>query len=463
MIAYIEYNDYKREVSQCMRTAEIGPGFIDDLYPDNNLYINTEDDRSVYALRASDFDDRLERFNLFIDIYTEGGVGWSHFISEPYTVDHQVYYNVTFTGRYSSSGDSFKIGPLALPESYFPDTLVSFGNVSGTRTSDLYYLPVEGYPGLLYIVSLDRYTIPSPGWTKQVIYDVTYGLPLIIIFSLAFGILITWLTVRPLRRVTRSTELLSQSNLSERIEIHSNDEIGRLARSFNTMADRLEASFNSQKRFVSDAAHELRTPLAAVKTSLSQMLPAEHSVEDYLKLLTFLSDRVNYMEKLVNELLFLSAMDETKHLPTTETLQLSVLLVEIQESFTYLFEAKNIRFDYDIEPDLRIKGKRSDFLRVISGLLDNAFKHTTTGGTVTLRAFRQSEYVVINVADNGAGIAPEHLPHIFERFYKAPGTSVGFGLGLAIIRSIIQSSGGDISVNSQLGRGTFFEIKLPAV
>jgi signal transduction histidine kinase len=250
--------------------------------------------------------------------------------------------------------------------------------------------------------------------------------------------------------------------MNQRVGIDSGDEIGRLAQSFNTMADRLEESFNTQKRFVSDAAHELRTPLASMKTSVTKALSDDRSVANDQKLLDFLSGRINYMEAMVNDLLFLSRVDEGKFQLDETQLDLSAVLKESEEAFRYLFEDKGIEFSSNIEPSLHVKGDRKLILRVISNLLDNAAKNTPPGGAVSLSAGSKNKNIFVTVSDTGHGIPPEHIHHLFERFYKVPGSSNnGYGLGLAISKSIVTSSGGQISVQSEPGKGSVFSIKLP--
>jgi signal transduction histidine kinase len=170
------------------------------------------------------------------------------------------------------------------------------------------------------------------------------------------------------------------------------------------------------------------------------------------------------METLVNDLLFLSRADEGKLKSNAIVLDLSKLLTEAEESFRCLFEDKNINFTSEITADLDVKADRTLILRVISNLLDNAAKNTPSGGSVSLTAFKQNNEVTITVSDTGAGIPPEHLPHIFERFYKVPGltrSNNGYGLGLAISKSIVESTGGRIFVQSEPGKGSTFTIKLP--
>jgi signal transduction histidine kinase len=162
--------------------------------------------------------------------------------------------------------------------------------------------------------------------------------------------------------------------------------------------------------------------------------------------------------------LFLSRADEGKLKSNAIVLDLSKLLTEAEESFRCLFEDKNIKFTAAIAADLQVNADRTLLLRVISNLLDNAAKNTPSGGSVSLAAIKQSNGVIITVRDTGSGISPEYLPHIFERFYKVPGSvgaNNGYGLGLAISKSILLAVGGDISVQSETGKGSIFTVKLP--
>ncbi len=473
IIAYVEYNNYQRELSDAVRRAEVGPGFINGATPDNNLFLTTVTDNSVYTLKTSDINNHLERFKPFIDETVASQ--WGYLMDGPITIENQDYYNITFkiVDKQSGVGSvtipngqsdySYKVGPVTIPKSFFPATIDSYLHYTNGRTNELYYLPVSGFENLIYIVSLDRYSFPNENWQQLVTSDLISGLPLVLIFAVIFGLLISWVTTAPLKRITKATELLSHSDLNQRVKFKSGDEIGRLAQSFNTMADRLEESFNSQKRFISDAAHELRTPLASMKTSVTGALGSDRSTSDYQKLLGFLSGRINHMEAMVNDLLFLSRVDEGKFKPDETKLDISRVLNESEEAFRYLFEDKGIEFSSNIESDLYVKGDRKLMLRVISNLLDNAAKNTPSGGLVSLRAnYKDNNDVLITISDTGLGISPKQLAHLFERFYKIPGLSNnGYGLGLAISKSIIVSSGGKISVQSDPDKGSIFTIELP--
>ena len=449
-IFYLEYQNHQRDIRDAVLDAEEGVGFINGATPNiadsQSYYTNHE-----YFITAADINNRMARFTQLDGISGFDG---------PITIDSWIYYNVTFS--IYKPGNTQQVGPVTILRSDFP-TAVGVDNTR-PRTNDFYYMPVPDHDNLIILVSLNHLTFPVVSWQQKLESDVRMVLPIVLIFSVIFGFLISLLTVSPLKRITRVAEGLSHSDLSQREKYKSNDEIGRLAVSFNTMADRLEDAFNSQKRFVSDAAHELRTPLASMKTSVTRAQTSERNTGEQQKLLDFLTGRISHMETLVNDLLFLSRADEGKLKSNAITLDLSKLLAEVEESFRCLFEDKDIKFMSGIAAGLNVKADRILILRVISNLLDNAAKNTPPGGSVSLAAIKQNNGVIITVGDTGAGIPPEHLPHIFERFYKVPGSSGannGYGLGLAISKSIINSIGGEISVQSEPGEGSTFIIKLP--
>lgn len=458
IIVYVEYQNYQNESDDAMRDAEVGLGYLNGAVPQAADYRAL--DSTEYVLTGDDIDNRLERFKSFFDTTVPGGVSVVPSLDGPVTIDNKDYYSITYQVTNIASNYHYDVGPIMLPESNFPATIA----LQMRRWSQLYYLPVAGHDDMVWVVSLNSYTYPPGNLEKQIRDDVTMALPIIIVFAVGFGLLISWITTKPLKRITRATELLSHSDLDQRVQIKSGDEIGRLGRSFNTMADRLEESFNTQRRFVSDAAHELRTPLASMKTSVTRALGADRNTAEYQKLLDFLSGRIGHMEGMVNDLLFLSRVDEGKLTLEETRLDISELLGESEESFRYLFEDKGVAFSTEIEPGLYVKGDRKLMLRVISNLLDNAAKKTPADGHVSLKAKCQDNSVVITVSDTGPGIPPEHLPHIFDRFYKVPGfggDDNGYGLGLAISKSIVSAVGGNISVRSEAGKGTVFTIELP--
>ncbi|MFA5604957.1 MAG: HAMP domain-containing sensor histidine kinase, partial [Dehalococcoidales bacterium] len=173
--------------------------------------------------------------------------------------------------------------------------------------------------------------------------------------------------------------------------------------------------------------------------------------------------RIEEQESLINEMLFLARADENRLMAATETIDLSKTAVETGEIFNYLFEEKGIDFKLLVEPELFVKADSKIITHLFSNLLENALKNTLCG-SVTLSVHKSKDKAVIEVRDTGIGIPAEHIRHLFERFYKVPDSGIknsGYGLGLAICKSIVDGYNGNISVESKPGEGTTFTVALP--
>jgi two-component system, OmpR family, heavy metal sensor histidine kinase CusS len=473
IIAYVEYNKYQRDIWDTLRQTEAGPGFINGATPNMaEMGIVTNGNNREYAITGADISNRMQRFQTFFDWKGPKGVGVSTSLDGPVTIENQEYYSLRFkisyldgqttTVRVPDDYDE-EVGPIIIPKNSFQNTILSHTN--GSMMRDYYYLPVAGHENLIYVVTTDRYSIPED-WKVMAVNDLVMAVPYIVILSIIFGLAIAWITTAPLRGITMVIERLSHSNLNQRVKYKSGDEIGRLAQSFNTMAGRLEEAFTSQKRFVSDAAHELRTPLASMKTAVTGALSREKNSADCQPLLEFISGRVNHMEGMVNDLLYISRLDENRHQDEEARLDMSPVMQEAGEAFRYIYEEKSIAFTSEIGTDLFVKGERKAMLRLISNLLDNTAKNTPAGGRVNLSAQQEGKTVKITISDTGNGIPAEDAEHIFDRFYKVRGQAsgdAGYGLGLAICKSIVTAAGGSIEVESEVGKGSVFRVRLPVI
>ncbi|MGI2336305.1 MAG: sensor histidine kinase [Dehalogenimonas sp.] len=343
----------------------------------------------------------------------------------------------------------------------FPVTVVSPGSNQGPR--NLYFQPTsDKRVDIVIVASLDQQSLSNIQAAKQFYRNGFAALPLVLIFTGFFSWFVSRRTVAPIKTIATVAQQMSETDLRQRVDVKSSDEIGSLACSFNDMADRLESAFIAQKQFVSDAAHELRTPLASLKTSVTKSMSSVRTNEEYQQLLDFVLHRVNTLEELISDLLFLARADEGRLRNGVSIFDLSPVAHEVGDSFKYLFEDKNINYSSDIEPGLYIKGNPKLLMRVLSNLLDNASKYTPAGGDVCLKASLKDNEVTITVTDTGKGMSKEHQAHVFDRFYKAPdnpGSEHSFGLGLSISKSIVTVSGGEISVTSKLGKGSTFSLR----
>lgn len=270
-------------------------------------------------------------------------------------------------------------------------------------------------------------------------------------------------TLRPLTRMLGEVESIQAAgDLSRRVG-HSGpgDEVGRLARSFDRMLARLEQSFQSQQRFVSDASHELRTPLAVAKGHLELLSHALETPEGR-RSLAVAGEELDRMHRIVEDLLLLARLDEG--------LPLSVRPVEVElelrEALLRGMLLARRDATVNVEEGLYVLADPDRLLQILTNLVRNAVQHAGPEATLTLAGRRLGARVIIEVSDSGAGIPPEQLPRVFERFYRGgrarAGAPGGAGLGLAIAASLTRALGGDITVRSTPGWGSAFTISLPA-
>jgi heavy metal sensor kinase len=291
-------------------------------------------------------------------------------------------------------------------------------------------------------------------------------LPLILLFAGLGGTFLAGRMLKPIDRITRTAAEIEASDLSQRIEYQGPaDEIGRLAQTFDRMLERLRAAFERERRFTGDAAHELRTPLTVLKGQLEVTLSRNRSRAEYQRTLNDLSAQVERLIRLSNALLFLSRSDQRQLTWEPASLNLVELLAVILEQIQPLVDEKSLVLTTEIPDELPITGDTDHLIRLFLNLLDNAVKYTPAGGQINLQASRALSGVRVVLHNSGPGIPVEHLPHLFERFYRVEADrssqSGGSGLGLAICREIVRLHGGTIEVQSQSEQGVSFTVSLP--
>ena len=229
----------------------------------------------------------------------------------------------------------------------------------------------------------------------------------------------------------------------------------------------IEQSFQRLKQFTADASHELRSPLTAIHTSVEVMQthPERIHPADSRKL-TVIASATAQMTQMIEDLLLLARADgEVLHQPSQTILPLNELLEEVVDSFALQAEAKSIALKADLAIATPVKGDANQLKRAFHNLLANALQYTPEGGTVTVTASTQDDWVTVKITDTGIGIAPEHLSLVFDRFWRADQARTrragGSGLGLAIVQGIVRSHRGEITVSSQLEVGSCFQVHLP--
>jgi signal transduction histidine kinase len=233
------------------------------------------------------------------------------------------------------------------------------------------------------------------------------------------------------------------------------------------MISRLQAAFERQKQFTSDASHDLRTPLAVMRGDIEIALRRERTAEEYQRVLTSNLEEIVRLSRLVEDLLTLARADAGRLELRREPIDLDELCQRMVEYISPLAHQKGQTLGYD-GPGAAVVVK-ADVVRIkqlLLNLLDNAIKYTQLQGGVTLGLKTEDKDAVITVSDTGRGISPEDLPHIFDRFFRRSGTTsdrsaAGFGLGLSIVKWIVDSHGGKIEAKSEVGKGTTFTVRFP--
>ncbi|MFC1845925.1 sensor histidine kinase [Chloroflexota bacterium] len=269
----------------------------------------------------------------------------------------------------------------------------------------------------------------------------------------------------PIRRITYATQEIARGEYDQQIPVNGPEEVKGLARSFNQMSQQVRHSQQMLRDFVADVSHELRSPLTSIKGFALAILDGTAKDRDaQLKAAGIIEDESARMMRMVNDLLELSRIESGQISMVREPVDIGELLHQCQELFAVRAEEKGIHFETDIESIPVIMADTDRLEQVLNNLLDNAIKHTFDNGTVSIIAKQAPyDYIAVVIADTGPGISQGQLSNVFERFYKADSSTVktGTGLGLAISREIARAHGGDIQVNSVVGEGTKFIVRLP--
>ncbi|MCX5970776.1 MAG: ATP-binding protein [Coprothermobacterota bacterium] len=353
---------------------------------------------------------------------------------------------------------------LPLPDLESIPSFTTWTDPGGGQTMRIYSAPVSDNGYLLAVVQIARSAQLEQDTLQRLLTTLLLGSPILVLLAATGGYFLAARALAPIGVITRTARRISATDLSARLNLpHNDDEVGRLAATFDDMLARLDDSFHRERQFTADASHELRTPLAAMQAILSVIRERRRSPKEYEQALDDLAEETARLSGLTKDLLLL-ARGEIQADLHPQLVALSDLLNDLAESLRPLAEAKNLTLDAHIPDKLSLSGNSDNLIRLFVNLLDNAIKYTEHGG-ISLAARAERHSVVIEVKDTGLGILPEHLPHIFDRFYRveASRTHPGSGLGLAIAREIARAHGGDIQVDSDYGKGATFTVRLPAL
>lgn len=316
-------------------------------------------------------------------------------------------------------------------------------------------------------VSAETFQIDTMTLTIAAKRKFAFSSTWMMVAAMLAGVLLTWViagrALKPVKTLAGAIDTIDANNLSCRIEnIQTHDEIRQLADSFNHMLDKLEQAFEQQRTFSANAAHELKTPLAAIRTNLEVLeMDESPTAEDYQETLEIISRNTDRLIALVSDLL---ELNDQQHLNFQESINTAALLEQLLSEQEAAINQKQLQVTIDNQlPTLY--ANRQLLASALGNLLENAVKYQHPNGQVTLSLRQQADEAIITVWDDGPGIAPDQLPYIFEPFYRCdPSRSSkisGSGLGLALVKTIVERHSGQVSVQSAPGEGTLFTITLP--
>ncbi len=297
---------------------------------------------------------------------------------------------------------------------------------------------------------------------RLLIFMVLAGGLLMLLASLG-GNFIIRKALKPVKSVVHTAKEISADDLSLRIESDSRqDEIGELVDTFNDMISRLEASIKKIKQFSGDVSHELRTPLTVIRGEVEVLLRKERSAGEYREALNTVLEESSLLERIIDDLLFLSRIDALEKNELEKSVQLDEILLKTIESREAAAQNKSVQLDIQNIDPAAIKGEENLLERMLANIIDNAIRYTSAQGKVEILLETKKDDVILSIRDNGIGIPEEALPYIYDRFYVADKSrskeTGGLGLGLSIAKHVADTHNATIEVESQIDQGTTFRI-----
>lgn len=316
-----------------------------------------------------------------------------------------------------------------------------------------FYLGSLALLALFFYVVVHTLALPHATHTFLIILAVLTVLGFVIIYNMTAS----------LTYLTSQIKKISSANLNSHIQgITGEDEISQLAKSFNGLLDRLNEAFNREKQFIGDMAHELKTPIAVLKSTIEVTIAKKRTVNEYEQALKQVLLETENLSATLNDVLDLAWSESPQLTKEMQKINLSALVEELTEIAHKIAEQSPISIDSSIKKNVMIRGYKEKLARAILNITDNALKYTPKGN-VNITLTSDHAHAILKVSDTGPGIPSADVPHIFNRFYRGiqDQKSKGSGLGLAIAKSIIQLHHGTISVKSIVGSGTTLTITLP--
>ena len=270
---------------------------------------------------------------------------------------------------------------------------------------------------------------------------------------------------RRLKKIMHSMQIIQQGDYTHKVRLSGHDELRILGDEFNGLTERLNTSENKRRQFVSDASHELKTPLASIKLLSDSILQNDMDMETTREFVTDIGNEAERLNRMTQKLLTLTKNEKNATEVEAEIIYMAPTVERVVKMLSGIAQKDGIRIRLDLEADSAVLIPEDDLYQIVFNLVENGIKYNLPGGELTISLHKNMDMAMLRVADTGMGIPPEAQSHVFERFYRVDKArsraSGGSGLGLAIVRSIIERNHGDISLESKVNEGTVFTVEFP--
>ncbi len=284
--------------------------------------------------------------------------------------------------------------------------------------------------------------------------------------AMAIALVISRVITKPIATLTRGIQRMGRGDLSVRVPVRGSGELKRLAVTFNVMSEKLELLDKSRNQFVSNASHELKTPLSTMKILLENIIyQPEMDAELRTEFLTDINREINRLNLIISDLLTLVSMDSKTTRLNRETFRFADVVSDVAHRLSVVADKRRQDIKLQISDSCEMYADMAKLTQVVYNIMDNAIKYTPEGGLIRVRLVRSGRDAILRITDNGPGIPKEDLPHIFDRFYRVDKArsrdTGGTGLGLSIVNQLVLMHGGSVSVQSEEGHGATFTVELP--
>ena len=325
--------------------------------------------------------------------------------------------------------------------------------------------PIDYYGTTIGSVYMMEYDTVQGELIKSLLETIFRISLLLEIAILLFSIIYSGTFSRRMKRIMTSMRIIQQGDYTHKVQMGGNDELSLLGNEFNDLTERLHTSEQKRRRFVSDASHELKTPLASIKLLSDSILQNDLDVDTIREFVSDIGNEADRLNRMTAKLLSLTKVDG--QLDTDcEIIYMTATITRVSRMLSGIAAQAGIQVELDLENDTPVLILEDDLYQIVFNLMENGIKYNTHGGKLIVCLSREEDNAILSVTDTGMGIPEDALPHIFERFYRVDKArsraTGGSGLGLALVRVIVERNKGDISVSSEPGKGSTFRVSFPA-